>query len=130
MDRGAWRATVHGVSKSRTQLKRLSTSRQEGVDRRWQRLAGGPPRWGRCPDTLLFWQPLATLQQRSWEQSPARTAVSYRPNSLESATSRAWTWPAVAHDTGRLARHRNTSGFARTARALDSNVNIYKFKGS
>ena len=25
MDRGAWRATVHGVSKSRTQLKQLST---------------------------------------------------------------------------------------------------------
>ena len=24
MDRGAWRATVHGVAKSRTQLKRLS----------------------------------------------------------------------------------------------------------
>ena len=25
MDRGAWGATVHGVAKSRTQLKRLST---------------------------------------------------------------------------------------------------------
>ena len=25
MDRGAWRATVHGVSKSQTRLKRLST---------------------------------------------------------------------------------------------------------
>ena len=25
MDRGAWRATVHGVTKSRTRLKRLST---------------------------------------------------------------------------------------------------------
>ena len=25
MDRGAWWATVHGVSKSRTRLKRLST---------------------------------------------------------------------------------------------------------
>ena len=25
MNRGAWRATVHGVAKSRTQLKRLST---------------------------------------------------------------------------------------------------------
>ena len=24
MDRGAWRATVHGVAKSRTRLKRLS----------------------------------------------------------------------------------------------------------
>ena len=24
MDRGAWRATVHGVTKSRTQLKQLS----------------------------------------------------------------------------------------------------------
>ena len=28
MDRGAWRATVHGVAKSQTQLKRLSTQRQ------------------------------------------------------------------------------------------------------
>ena len=26
MDRGAWRATVHGVAKSRTRLKPLSTS--------------------------------------------------------------------------------------------------------
>ena len=26
MDRGAWRATVHGVTKSHTQLKRLSTT--------------------------------------------------------------------------------------------------------
>ena len=26
MDRGAWRAAVHGVTKSRTRLKRLSTS--------------------------------------------------------------------------------------------------------
>ena len=25
MDRGAWQSTVHGVTKSRTQLKRLST---------------------------------------------------------------------------------------------------------
>ena len=25
MNRGAWQATVHGVAKSRTQLKRLST---------------------------------------------------------------------------------------------------------
>ena len=25
MDRGAWRATVHGVAESQTQLKRLST---------------------------------------------------------------------------------------------------------
>ena len=25
MDRGAWRAAVHGVAKSRTQLKQLST---------------------------------------------------------------------------------------------------------
>ena len=27
MDRGAWRASVHGVIKSRTQLKRLSAAR-------------------------------------------------------------------------------------------------------
>ena len=29
MDRGAWRATVHGVAKSRTQLKRLSAHASE-----------------------------------------------------------------------------------------------------
>ena len=28
MDRGAWQATVHGVTKSQTQLKRLSTHTQ------------------------------------------------------------------------------------------------------
>jgi len=30
MDRGAWRATVHAVTKSQTQLKRLSTHAQSG----------------------------------------------------------------------------------------------------
>ena len=30
MDRGAWRATVHGVTQSQTQLKRLSTYAQRG----------------------------------------------------------------------------------------------------
>ena len=29
MDRGAWRATVHGVSQSRTRLKELSTHAQK-----------------------------------------------------------------------------------------------------
>ena len=29
MDREAWQATVHGVAKSRTQLKRLSSSSSE-----------------------------------------------------------------------------------------------------
>ena len=28
MDRGAWRATVHGITKSQTRLERLSTAQQ------------------------------------------------------------------------------------------------------
>ena len=31
MDRGAWRATVHGVAKSQTQLKQLSTYVRNGI---------------------------------------------------------------------------------------------------
>ena len=31
MDRGAWRATVHGVAKSRTQLKLLNTAPHIGI---------------------------------------------------------------------------------------------------
>ena len=31
MDRAAWRATVHGVSQSQTQLKRLSTAAQHSI---------------------------------------------------------------------------------------------------
>ena len=30
MDRGAWQTTVHGVAKSQTQLKQLSTQVQTG----------------------------------------------------------------------------------------------------
>ena len=30
MDRGAWQATVHGVTKSQTQLKQLGMARQKG----------------------------------------------------------------------------------------------------
>ena len=32
MDRGAWRATVHGVAQSRTQLKRLSLHAHSFID--------------------------------------------------------------------------------------------------
>ena len=31
MDRGAWRATVHGVAKSQTGLKQLSTAQHTGI---------------------------------------------------------------------------------------------------
>ena len=31
MDRGAWRATVHGVAKSQTQLKQISTYVRNGI---------------------------------------------------------------------------------------------------
>ena len=33
MDRGAWRATVHGFTQSRTQVKRLSTHKPDDKDR-------------------------------------------------------------------------------------------------
>ena len=32
MDRGAWRAIVHGVAESRTQLKQLSTAEQSTAE--------------------------------------------------------------------------------------------------
>ena len=32
MDRGGWQATVHGVAKSQTQLKRLSTHAHAGTE--------------------------------------------------------------------------------------------------
>ena len=41
MDRGAWRATVHGVAKSRTQLKRPSTTKHRTAQHRGIWL----PRW-------------------------------------------------------------------------------------
>ena len=34
MDRGTWRATVHRVAKSRTQLKQLSMNAHSGEDSR------------------------------------------------------------------------------------------------
>ena len=40
MDRGAWRATVHGVSKSLTRLKQLSTQARTW----WERGEFGKPR--------------------------------------------------------------------------------------
>ena len=51
MDSGAWWATVHGVTKSRTQLKQLgreSALGQRGLQSRaervgWLQLALGPP---------------------------------------------------------------------------------------
>ena len=39
MDRGSWRATVHGVSKSQTGLKQLSTHAcKDSVEREWDSL--------------------------------------------------------------------------------------------
>ena len=37
VDRGAWRATVHRVSKSRTQLKQLSTHAMDGITIKYYR---------------------------------------------------------------------------------------------
>ena len=35
MDRGAWRATVHRVAKSRTRLREFTSLRKEYNDRKW-----------------------------------------------------------------------------------------------
>ena len=47
MDRGAWRATVHGVAKSQTRLKRLSTHTRTHPGHRlnWSplKITGGTP---------------------------------------------------------------------------------------
>ena len=53
MDRGAWWATVHGVSRSRTRLKRLST----------QLLRNGH-KWGGSAPLGVLWHPL--LSQWTW----------------------------------------------------------------
>ena len=44
MDRGAWWATVHGVTKSRTQLKRLSTTKHSTAQRHLAAQMGGRDR--------------------------------------------------------------------------------------
>ena len=44
MDRGAWWATVHGVTKSRTQLKQLSTTKHSTAQRHLAAQMGGRDR--------------------------------------------------------------------------------------
>ena len=36
MDRGAWKAAVHGVAKSRTQLSDFTLTEAEDIKKRWQ----------------------------------------------------------------------------------------------
>ena len=54
MDRGAWRATVHGVAKSQTRLKWLSTHRLYlGMPRKFHFLTSHV---NNCPFTMIFWE--------------------------------------------------------------------------
>ena len=42
MDRGAWQAMVHGVTKSQTRLKRLSTHSQSGTRKNIKKMRVSP----------------------------------------------------------------------------------------
>ena len=66
MDRGGWRATVHGVAKSHTRLKRPSTVKVEDID------LGSIPGLGRSPgegnDYLLQYSCLENSMDRgAWQ---------------------------------------------------------------
>ena len=54
MDRGAWQATVHRVTKSRTRLKRLSTYSE--IERlHLQRISGTQDFWAACAVLETLW---------------------------------------------------------------------------
>ena len=62
MDRGAWRATVHGVTKSQTRPKRLSTHRQGKAERgkvskkNMKRAQMNPPKYKVSQDNIKDWR--------------------------------------------------------------------------
>ena len=85
MDRGAWRATVHGVTKSRIGLKRLSTVltvKYYGIGaEHCQTLGSSPPRPSSCfhPRTLIW-----------VEQRPAWPTASREPGLKELSVRRVY----------------------------------------
>ena len=75
-DRGAWRATVHGVKKSRTRLSDWTTT---GASRQQGPRAGSPRQtWGKVrQETGTLWKvrtPEASVR-KSASNTPARTAI-------------------------------------------------------
>ena len=67
MDRGAWRATVHRVTKSRTQLKRLSTHTLSRRPQAYRFMAHIHPK--QRPPTQHFSTPAMLCGQQGWPQS-------------------------------------------------------------
>ena len=68
MDRGAWRTTVCGVTRSQTRLKRLSTRRE----------AGSPGPWQNDSEGLMMLAPLKNWKcyQISGKEEPTNVEVS------------------------------------------------------
>ena len=68
MDRGAWRTTVRGVTRSQTRLKRLSTRRE----------AGSPGPWQNDSEGLMMLAPLKNWKcyQISGKEEPTNVEVS------------------------------------------------------
>ena len=54
MDRGAWRATVHGVAKSQTGRKRLSTHKGKAGGQESEKMRGQKQRPGRSEDVVVL----------------------------------------------------------------------------
>ena len=54
MDRGAWQATVHGVAKSQTGRKRLSTHKGKAGGQESEKMRGQKQRPGRSEDVVVL----------------------------------------------------------------------------
>ena len=99
MDRGAWRATVHGVTESQTQLKRLSTCRifqgfpggSYGKQSACNADLGSIPRLGRYPgkgngNPIQYFCLENPMDREAWQATVHGVAQS-------------WTWLSNCHST-------------------------------
>ena len=73
MDRGAWQATVHRVTKSRTWLKRLSTHTAIKYPLRWETCANSSVQFSRS--VWLFATPWITACQASLSITNSRSSL-------------------------------------------------------
>ena len=70
MDRGAWRATVHGVAQSWTQLKRLSMHKREDKHQ------SGPEKLSKFPARIIH----ARIHTHQQDQTSGGISTSQTPN--------------------------------------------------
>ena len=66
MDRGAWRAIVHGVTKSQTQLKQLKHANQEYITQRWEKSKCYSWSFTKLTQTCLFNEYCLQLCPEKW----------------------------------------------------------------